>query len=100
MNDEPFERAPMNNEPERKPTDRARARLEALLKANAAPRCAAGGNTCVPRSVQLDLGAPAVPRWILRTIYLAGIMPMASLRGPWILRTIYLAGIMPMASLR
>src|SRR5438045_1007385 len=27
--------------PERKPTDRARARLEALLKANAAPRCGA-----------------------------------------------------------
>jgi hypothetical protein len=41
MNDEPFEREPMNNEPERKPTDRARARLEALLKANAAPRCGA-----------------------------------------------------------
>src|SRR5438477_3312048 len=41
MNDEPFERAPMNNDPERKPTDRARARLEALLKANAAPRCGA-----------------------------------------------------------
>jgi hypothetical protein len=32
---------PMNNEPERKATDRARARLEALLKANAAPRCGA-----------------------------------------------------------
>src|SRR5436189_4436413 len=31
----------MNNDPERKPTDRARARLEALLKANAAPRCGA-----------------------------------------------------------
>jgi hypothetical protein len=31
----------MNNEPERKTTDRARARLEALLKANAAPRCGA-----------------------------------------------------------
>jgi hypothetical protein len=30
----------MNNEPlEREPIDRARARLEALLKANAAPRC-------------------------------------------------------------
>src|SRR5437868_12153219 len=41
MNDEPFERAPMNNEPEREPTDRARARVEALLKANAAPRCGA-----------------------------------------------------------
>ena len=33
--------APMNNEPERKPADRAGARLEALLKANAAPRCGA-----------------------------------------------------------
>jgi hypothetical protein len=31
----------MNDEPERKATDRARARLEALLKANAAPRCGA-----------------------------------------------------------
>jgi hypothetical protein len=32
----------MNNEPvERKPTDRVRARLEALLKAKAAPRCGA-----------------------------------------------------------
>ena len=41
MNDEPLEREPMNNEPEREPTDRARARLEALLKANAAPRCGA-----------------------------------------------------------
>src|SRR5437016_11696652 len=41
MNDEPPEREPMNNELERKPTDRARARLEALLKANAAPRCGA-----------------------------------------------------------
>jgi hypothetical protein len=38
MNDEPPEREPMNNELERKPTDRARARLEALLKANAAPQ--------------------------------------------------------------
>jgi len=41
MNDEPFKREPMNNEPERKPTDRVRARSEALLKANAAPRCGA-----------------------------------------------------------
>src|SRR5262249_3922082 len=41
MKDEPPEREPMNNEPEREPTDRARARLEALLKANAAPRCGA-----------------------------------------------------------
>ena len=41
MNDEPPEREPMNNELERKSTDRARARLEALLKANAAPRCGA-----------------------------------------------------------
>ena len=41
MNDEPFEREPMNNEPEHKPTDRAPARLEALLKANAASRCGA-----------------------------------------------------------
>src|SRR5262249_4692638 len=33
---------PMNNEPlEREPIDRMRARLEALLKANAAPRCGA-----------------------------------------------------------
>src|SRR5262245_13755969 len=32
----------MNNEPlEREPIDRGRARLEALLKANAAPRCGA-----------------------------------------------------------
>src|SRR5438874_9190803 len=31
----------MNNDPERKPTARARTRLEALLKANAAPRCGA-----------------------------------------------------------
>src|SRR5262245_63475128 len=32
----------MNNEPlEREPIDRARARLEALLKANTAPRCGA-----------------------------------------------------------
>src|SRR5262245_65953930 len=32
----------MNNEPlEREPIDRMRARLEALLKANAAPRCGA-----------------------------------------------------------
>jgi hypothetical protein len=32
----------MNNEPlEREPIDRVRARLEALLKANAAPRCGA-----------------------------------------------------------
>src|SRR5262249_41230754 len=101
----------MNNEPlEREPIDRMRARLEALLKANAAPRCGArskrtgkpcqgaampngrcklrggkstgprtqqagkletralfagsqggtvapaGGNTCAPRSLRLDLG--------------------------------------------
>ena len=32
----------MNNEPlEREPIDRVRARLESLLKANAAPRCGA-----------------------------------------------------------
>src|SRR5438477_7819506 len=24
----------------------------------------AGGNTCAPRAVRLDLNAPAVPRWI------------------------------------
>src|SRR5262249_43653877 len=42
MNDEPLEREPMNNEPlEREPIDRVRARLEALLKANVAPRCGA-----------------------------------------------------------
>jgi hypothetical protein len=42
MSNEPFEREPMNNEPlEREPIDRVRARLEALLKANAAPRCGA-----------------------------------------------------------
>ena len=42
MNKEPLEREPMNNEPlEREPIDRVRARLEALLKANAAPRCGA-----------------------------------------------------------
>jgi hypothetical protein len=42
MNNEPLEREPMNNEPlEREPIDRVRARLEALLKANAAPRCGA-----------------------------------------------------------
>src|SRR2546421_589418 len=41
MNDQILEREPMNNEPEREPTDRARARLEALIKANAAPRCGA-----------------------------------------------------------
>jgi hypothetical protein len=44
MNNEPHEREPMNNEPlEREPIDRMRARLrlEALLKANAAPRCGA-----------------------------------------------------------
>ena len=42
MNNEPLEREPMNNEPlEREPIDRMRARLEALLKANAAPRCGA-----------------------------------------------------------
>ena len=39
MNNEPLEREPMNNEPfEREPIDRVRARLEGLLKANAAPR--------------------------------------------------------------
>ena len=38
MNNEPLEREPMNNEPL---VDRVRARLEALLKANAAPRCGA-----------------------------------------------------------
>jgi hypothetical protein len=32
----------------------------------------AGGNTCAPRCVRLDLRPPAVPRRILRTIYLAG----------------------------
>src|SRR6266511_2733156 len=42
MSNEPLEREPMNNEPlEREPIDRVRARLEALLKANAAPRCGA-----------------------------------------------------------
>jgi hypothetical protein len=42
MNNEPHEREPMNNEPlERELIDRVRARLEALLKANAAPRCGA-----------------------------------------------------------
>src|SRR2546421_1280487 len=41
MNDQILEREPMNNEPEREPTDRARARLEALIKANAAPPCGA-----------------------------------------------------------
>ena len=42
MNNEPLEREPMNNEPlEREPIDGVRARLEALLKANAAPRCGA-----------------------------------------------------------
>ena len=42
MNNEPLEREPVNNEPlEREPIDRVRARLEALLKANAAPRCGA-----------------------------------------------------------
>jgi hypothetical protein len=42
MNNEPLEREPMNNEPlEREPIDRMRARLEALFKANAAPRCGA-----------------------------------------------------------
>jgi hypothetical protein len=42
MNNGPLEREPMNNEPlEREPIDRVRARLEALLKANAAPRCGA-----------------------------------------------------------
>jgi hypothetical protein len=42
MNNEPLESEPMNNEPvEREPIDRMRARLEALLKANAAPRCGA-----------------------------------------------------------
>jgi hypothetical protein len=36
MNNEPVERGGMNNEPlEREPIDRMRARLEALLKANA-----------------------------------------------------------------
>src|SRR5262249_11533798 len=44
MNNEPLEREPMNNEPrEREPIDRVRARLEALLKANAAPRCGGYG---------------------------------------------------------
>jgi hypothetical protein len=82
MNNEPLEREPMNNEPlehepidrmrAHEPIDRVRARLEALLKANAAPRCGArskrktvapaGGNTCAPRSVRLDLRAPAVLR--------------------------------------
>ena len=42
MNNEPLEPEPMNNEPlEREPIDRMRARSEALLKANAAPRCGA-----------------------------------------------------------
>jgi hypothetical protein len=42
MSNEPLESEPMNNEPlEREPIDRVRARLEALLKANAAPRCGA-----------------------------------------------------------
>jgi hypothetical protein len=41
MNDQILEREPMNNEAEREATDRARARLEALIKANAAPRCGA-----------------------------------------------------------
>src|SRR5262245_45736812 len=119
MSNEPLEREPVNNEPlERAPIDRIRARLEALLKANAAPRCGArskrtgkpcrgaampngrcklhggkstgprtpggpsaqqagkletwalfagsqsrtvapaGGNTCAPRSVRLDLRPP------------------------------------------
>ncbi len=42
MNNEPLESEPMSNEPrEREPIERMRARLEALLKANAAPRCGA-----------------------------------------------------------
>ena len=42
MNNKPLEREPMNNEPvERELIDRMRARLEALTKANAAPRCGA-----------------------------------------------------------
>src|SRR5262245_28383955 len=46
MNNEPLEPEPMNNEPlEREPIDRMRARLEALLKANAAPRCGARSKT-------------------------------------------------------
>ena len=51
MNNKPLEREPMNNEPlehepidrmrAHEPIDRVRARLEALRKANAAPRCGA-----------------------------------------------------------
>jgi hypothetical protein len=42
MSNEPLEGEPMNNEPlEREPIDGMRPRLEALLKANAAPRCGA-----------------------------------------------------------
>src|SRR5215468_9691103 len=41
MSDEPLQREPMNAPLEREPIDRMRARLEALLKANAAPRCGA-----------------------------------------------------------
>jgi len=44
MNNKPLEREPMNNEPlerEREPSERLRARLEALVRANAAPRCGA-----------------------------------------------------------
>src|SRR5215831_13561981 len=41
MSDEPLQREPLNAPLEREPIDRMRARLEALLKANAAPRCGA-----------------------------------------------------------
>src|SRR5262249_44800309 len=135
----------MNNGPlEREPIDRVRARLEALLKANAAPRCGArskrtgkpcrgaalphgscklhggkstwathdggpraqqagkletralfagsqggtvapaGGNTCAPLSVPLDLKAPSVPRSDTDhgTIYLTGIDANGKVASP------------------
>ena len=71
MNDEPLEPESMNNEPlEREPIDRVRARLEALLKANAAPRCGARskrtGKPCrgaaMPNGRKLHGGKSTGPR--------------------------------------
>jgi hypothetical protein len=67
MNNKPLEREPMNNEPlECEPIDRMRARLEALLKANAAPRCGARskrtGKPCQGAAMPNGRGKSTGPR--------------------------------------
>ena len=52
----------MNNEPlEREPIDRVQTRLEALLKANAAPRCGARSNRDSPDESQTGINVRVFP---------------------------------------